>query len=296
VPRPRPRTRPYKYLLGDSATESARLRAQARLWDPAAAALFDRLRIRRGWRVLEVGPGNGSLHRELRRRVRGPVDAVEPSPVFRRRIAAMAGRDGLGQGRIWASTLADTALPPGAYDLIFARWVFLFVPDPAERIAQLAAALRPGGLLAIEDYERNTLRMLPTPSAWERFLAADHAFFASQGGHASIAGLLPGYYERAGLTLVEMTPTVKTGHPGSPVWRWLSAYFLGVMDHLAGRAGFRPADAARLAREWRAAAESPASFLIGPTVVDVVGRRPVRRSSNVVRRAAPRRPRGRQRS
>jgi SAM-dependent methyltransferase len=282
----RPRPRPYTYLLGDDATESARLRAQARLWDPTALALFDRLRIRKGWRVLEIGPGNGSLHRELRRRAGGPVDAVEPSTVFRDRVAFLARRDGLGHGRMWSTPLAEAMLPARAYDLIFARWVFLFLPDPADRIAQLASALKPGGLLAIEDYERNTLRMLPTPASWDAFLAADHAFFASQGGHASIAGLLPGYYERAGLSVVDVTPTVKTGHPGSPVWRWLSAYFLGVMDQLAGPAGFGAADAARLAREWRAAAGRPTSLLIAPTVVDVVGRKPVRRVSSAVKGAA----------
>jgi hypothetical protein len=63
---------PYRYLLGDSRRESDRLRQQARLWDPTAHALFDRLKIARGWRVLEVGPGQGSLNQELRRRVRGP--------------------------------------------------------------------------------------------------------------------------------------------------------------------------------------------------------------------------------
>ena len=128
--------------------------------------------------------------------------------------------------------------------------------------------------------------MLPTPASWDAFLAADHAFFASQGGHASIAGLLPGYYERAGLSIVDVTPTVKTGHPGSAVWRWLSAYFLGVMDQLAGTAGFGAADAARLARDWRAAATRPTSLLIAPTVVDVVGRKPVRRVSSAAKGAA----------
>jgi SAM-dependent methyltransferase len=282
----RPRPRPYTYLLGDNATESARLRAQARLWDPTALQLFDRVRIRSGWRILEIGPGNGSLHRELRRRARRPVDAVEPSGVFRQRIAAIARRDGLGQGRVWDTTLADSALPSRAYDLIFARWVFLFMPDPADRVAQLAAALKPGGRLAIQDYERNTLRMLPTPAAWGGFLAADHAFFASQGGHASIGGLLPGFYERAGLSVVDVTATMKTGHPGSAVWRWLSAYFLGVMDQLAGRADFGAADARRLAREWRAAAKRPTSLLIAPTVVDVVGRKPVRRVSSAAKGGA----------
>ncbi len=50
----------YRYLLGDSGGEAARLRAQARLWDPTVSALFDRLGVRRGWKILEVGPGQGS--------------------------------------------------------------------------------------------------------------------------------------------------------------------------------------------------------------------------------------------
>src|SRR3954469_23243876 len=74
--------RRYRYLLGDSRRESARLRHQARIWDPTALALFDRLKVKRRWRVLEIGPGQGSLHMELRRRIRGPVDAVEPSSAF----------------------------------------------------------------------------------------------------------------------------------------------------------------------------------------------------------------------
>ena len=43
------RTTRYTYLLGDSRREAARLRAQSRLWDPTAEALFDRL---------GVGPGS----------------------------------------------------------------------------------------------------------------------------------------------------------------------------------------------------------------------------------------------
>src|SRR5579871_621020 len=116
----------YRYLLGDSRRESARLRAQARLWDPVAAALFDRLGVRRGWQVLEAGPGQGSLHLELRRRVRGPVDAVERSPVFCRRLRALCLRDGWGTGQIWEMDLCEAPLPVARYDLIFARWIFLF--------------------------------------------------------------------------------------------------------------------------------------------------------------------------
>jgi SAM-dependent methyltransferase len=135
--------RGYRYLLGDSPREAARLRAQARLWDPTAEALFDRLGVRRGWRVLEVGPGQGSLHLALRRRVRGPIDAVERSPAFAARLKALCARDGRGPGRIWPSDLLDAPLPRDQYDLVFARWVFLFLPDPEVYLRKLVRAPRP---------------------------------------------------------------------------------------------------------------------------------------------------------
>lgn len=43
----------YRYLLGDSGREAARLRARAALWDPVSRALFDRLGVRPGWKVLD---------------------------------------------------------------------------------------------------------------------------------------------------------------------------------------------------------------------------------------------------
>jgi SAM-dependent methyltransferase len=243
--------------------------------------LFDRLKVARGWRVLEVGPGQGSLHMELRRRVKGAVDAVERSKSFAAALRAKCSRDGYGQGTIWATDLIDAPLPRGTYDLIFARWVFLFLPDPEAHLRKLAAALKPGGVLAIEDYCRATLRFVPEPSEWEHFLTADLAFFASQGGDANIGAQLPLLYERAGLTVVDVTPTIKFGRPGSPVWNWVSGYFMGVLSQLARFPPFTSAEAARLKRYWLASARRPTTLLIAPTLVDVVGRKPGRQARNM---------------
>jgi hypothetical protein len=81
-------------------------------------------------------------------------------------------------------------------------------------------------------------------------------------------------YERAGLEVVEVTPTIKSGRAGSPVWNWVSAYFMGVMPQLAKFPPFTPAQAAQLRRDWLAAGRRRTSWLIAPTVVDVVGRKP----------------------
>jgi SAM-dependent methyltransferase len=263
----------YRYVLGDSPTEANRLRAQARLWDPTAHALFVRLGIRRGWRVLEVGPGQGSLHLELRRRVGGPVDAVERSPAFAARLKLLCARDGYGQGQLWESDLKDASLPTKSYDLVFARWVFLFLPEPGVHLRKLVRALKPGGLLAIEDYHRETFALIPRPPEWADFLAADRAFFASQGGDASVGGRLPELYRKAGLDLVEIVPTIKMGRPGSLVWRWLWSYFVSVQDRYARFPPFTKQKAAHVHRSWLSAARDKTSLVIGPAVLDVVGRK-----------------------
>lgn len=265
--------RRHRYLLGDSARETARLRAQARLWDPVSRALFDRIGIARGARVLEIGPGAGSLHLELRRRVRGPVDAVEPSRVFAGRLRRRCRRDGLGEGRIWETTLQEAALPRRHYDLIFARWVFLFLPDHATHLRKLAGALRPGGTLALQDYHRGSLAMVPEPAHWASFVQADRRFFSRKRVDASVGTRLPALMKDAGFVVREVRPTIQAGAPGSPAWSWLTNYFFSVMGTPGGIRPFTPAQARRLRRAWAVAASVPTSLLIAPAVLDVVGTR-----------------------
>jgi SAM-dependent methyltransferase len=268
------RSHRYKYLLGDTPRERARLAFQAKLWDPVSYDLFDRIGVRRGWKALEVGPGQGSLHLELRRRVQAPVDVVERSPVFAARLARLCRRDGLGPDRVWQMDLINAPLPRAEYDLIFVRWVFLFLPQPEAHVKKLVRALKPGGVLAIQDYHRETLSMVPRPEEWTRFILADLAFFASQGGYASIGGCLPQMYRRAGLKVEDIGVTVKSGRPGSAVWKWLSTYFLGVLERYAKFPPFTSGDAKGLRRHWLAASREKTSVLIAPALLDVVGRKP----------------------
>jgi SAM-dependent methyltransferase len=236
-------------------------------------SLFDRLKIRRGWKILEIGPGQGSLHLELRRRAKAPVDAVERSPVFASRLQSIVRGDGFGSGQLWQSDLLDAPLAQSTYDLIFARWVFLFLPHPETHIRKLVRALKPGGLLAIQDYHRDTFALIPRPPEWFNFILADRAFFASQGGDASIGSRLPDLYCDAGLTLADVEVTIKTGRPKSAVWNWLTTYFMGVMDRYAEFPPFDRAQAAHLRRYWMNASKRATSRLIAPALLDVVGRK-----------------------
>ena len=264
----------YEYVLGDSPRETRRLEHQARLWDPVAHQLFDRIGVRQGWTVLEIGPGAGSLHSELRRRVHGPVDAVERSPAFATELRARNRADEFGEGHLWQMELGDADLPANTYDLVFARWVFCFLPDPLQDLKKLASALRPGGVLAIQDYaHRESFSLFPRPPHWLDFLEADRRFFATQGGDISIAGRLPALMADAGLTLVEARPTLKTGAPGSSTWEWLFGYFESVQEQLRQIAPLTPAKVLQLRSDWESAATLAQARVFAPTVMDIVGGR-----------------------
>jgi SAM-dependent methyltransferase len=240
---------------------------------PVSCALFDRIGVAPGGRILEVGPGAGSLHFELRRRIGLPVDAVEQSTSFCSRLIENAQRDEFGERRIWNERLIDASLPPEHYDLIFARWVFLFLPNPEAHLGKLVSALKPGGIIALQDYFRDSLCLIPRPAEWDLFMAADRAFFALEGGDANIGTRLPALYREAGLNLLDVVPTIKSGHPGSAVWSWVSKYFFGLQDRLASIPPLTPDIAKRLFTAWKDAEADPTSLLIAPALLDVVGRK-----------------------
>ena len=260
----------FNYLLGDSRQESARLSRQSQLWDPVTFALFDRLKLKKGMRVLEIGPGRGSIYFELRKRVRGSIDAVERSPVFARSLAELSKKDSFGEGQVWISDLIDSKLPRNHYDLIFTRWVFLFLPNPQAHLKKLLHSLKPGGRLVIQDYHRETLGMVPTPRHWQEFLAADQAFFKSQGGNASVGNLIPDLLRELGVDQVQVEVHIKTGHPGSATWNWLTDYFMMVLDRYSKFKPFSKSKAQALRQDWKAYSQEPSSVLIAPTLVDIV--------------------------
>lgn len=269
----------FEYILGDSSREVRRLAFQAGVWRGMTEALLDRHGVGPGWRCLEVGAGTGTVLLPLARRVRGRggrADAVERSPAFARYLREKLKRRGFGHSRVFESDILDAELPKNHYDLILARWVFLFLPDVLGHLRRLKAALKPGGLLAIEDYHRDGVAMYPPISNWADMVRADKRWFASQGGDLNIAGKLPELFVKAGLKLVEVVPHLKVGRPGSDVWNWAESYFIGCLDKIAAHKPLSPAGARLFKKQWLERRKNPGSLFISPAILDVVGRKRAR--------------------
>jgi SAM-dependent methyltransferase len=151
--------------------ERARLAGIEALWDPGSRALL--ADVPRGARCLEVGAGGGTLAAWLAER----GATVLATDLDTRFVAPLAG------AAIDVREHDITTGPPerDAFDLAHARFVVEHLEDPRQAIANMAAALRPGGTLVVEDFDWSAFGADPPDALVDRIVAAVTSFMALGG-------------------------------------------------------------------------------------------------------------------
>jgi SAM-dependent methyltransferase len=159
---------------------------------------FDRLGLRAGERVLDMGCGAGRHAFEMYRRGADVValdqDADELATVGEW-FAAMRAEGSVPEGAeadVKQGDALDLPYPDGEFDRVVAAEVLEHIPDDETAIAELARVLRPGGTLAV-----TVPRWLPEKVCW----ALSDEYHEVEGGHVRIyrGDELAAKLERAGL-------------------------------------------------------------------------------------------------
>jgi ubiquinone/menaquinone biosynthesis C-methylase UbiE len=117
--------------------------------------LIEALSIVPGMAIAEIGAGDGALTIALARRV-GAEGLVLTTELGDERLKALQGaieRAKLSQVRVVAAATDGTNLDAGCCDVVVMRDVYHHFDDPAVMNASLLETLRPGGRLAILDFE-----------------------------------------------------------------------------------------------------------------------------------------------
>ncbi|WP_426508500.1 class I SAM-dependent methyltransferase [Dactylosporangium sp. McL0621] len=134
-----------RYLLDNAQPEAgARFGALAELFDPSTFRHIDALGIGPGMRCWEVGAGGPTVPAGLATRV-GPGGHVLATDLDVAWLPAGAGYE-VRRHDVGAEP------PPGEdFDLVHARLLLVHVPNRAQALAAMVAALRPGGRLLVEE-------------------------------------------------------------------------------------------------------------------------------------------------
>ena len=136
-----------RYLLSNDAPEAMdRFTAFTTLFDPATFRHLDGLGLAPGWRCWEVGAGGTSVVTFLAERV-GPAGHVLASDID----VSWAGEAAAPNVEVVQHDVVADPPPDGPFDLVHARLVLVHVPGRDAALATMAASLRPGGVLLVED-------------------------------------------------------------------------------------------------------------------------------------------------
>ncbi|WP_369386739.1 methyltransferase domain-containing protein [Streptomyces sp. CG1] len=127
-----------------AATWEERFAADA----PRYAAAAERMRLRPGRRVLDVGCGTGRVLPALRAQVgaRGVVLGVDLTPAM---LTAAAREGRAGDGSLLLADACRLPLPAGAVDGVFSAGLIDHVPDPAAALREWARVTTADGVLLL---------------------------------------------------------------------------------------------------------------------------------------------------
>ncbi len=156
---------------------------------PQLVKLFE---LKPGMTVADVGAGFGAWTIALSRSL-GPAGRVYASDIGAQQLAAL--RQAVARERLTNVTVVEgadrsTNLPPGCCDAILIRDAYHHLTQPGDITRSLAAALKPGGRLAVIDFPPRPATEVPAGVP------------ANRGGHGVPPEVVAGEVTAAGLTHV----------------------------------------------------------------------------------------------
>jgi SAM-dependent methyltransferase len=115
--------------------------------------ILDRVGIRRGERVLELGPGPGAFSLDAARMLgeSGRLIAVDIQPEMIARLERRAREAGLTNIEAHTADAHHLPLPDASVDRAFLITVLPEIPDRARALAELRRVLKPDGTLSVTE-------------------------------------------------------------------------------------------------------------------------------------------------
>lgn len=266
------------YVLGTDADEAARLGLQHRLWAAQAHWVWERCGIQPGHTVVDLGCGPGHATMDLAQLVgsSGRVLALDESPFFLKLLNDDAKARKLsnitrilGNAEESATLMGDFR---GHVDAVYARWLLCFVPEPEKVIAAVASLLKPGGRIIVQDYfNYEAMTLAPRRPIFTKVVQAVAASWRARGGDPDIVARLPEIFRQNGLKVEHMESRERVARPGQSLWHWPETFFRNYVPKLVASGFLSVDDMAAFKEEWARASADSNSFLLTPTVFDVVG-------------------------
>jgi SAM-dependent methyltransferase len=239
------------------------------LRDPWTIRNFGKIGVKEGWHCLEIAGGGGSIAQWLCREVgsSGHVIATDLEPHFLEAIDAP-------NLEVWRHDILREPLPMEAFDLVHARAVLVFLPQPVETISKIVAALKPGGWLLLEEHDM--VSAVPDPSMTPAATAISKKGWDALLSHVQSRGANPWYGRQLyhdvsinGIGDLQAEGTVTMSIGGTPSARFWKITLEQVQDQILEAGLLTLAEL----EDYRSLLESPEYRWFTGIALSVLGRR-----------------------
>ena len=262
------------YVIRGGVQGRERLRILSRVMRPTTLDLLRRAGIQPGMACLEVGCGGGDLACDMARLL-GPAGKVVATDIDEKKLEIAAQEAKAQQLTNVEFRLADiTESDPGtSFDLVHARFLLTHLPNPAQALARMRQALRPGGIVVIEDIDfRGHFSHPDTPALW-RYVELYTETVRRRGADANIGPRLPALLHETGFENVRMNVVQPAGSEGEV--KLLNPLTMENIADAVLAEGLASADEVdRLVAELYEFARTPGTVASMPRVVEAWGSRP----------------------
>jgi ubiquinone/menaquinone biosynthesis C-methylase UbiE len=211
----------YVFNSNEQYSERNRLAALQEVHDPMTKQFLALLELGSGKTCAEIGAGEGSIARHM-------VDLVAPDGRvigldINTRLLEVPPYPGL---EIRRGDITKDALEPCTYDLIHERFVLLHLNNIHAALSNLKQALKPGGILFIEEPDFRTA--FPAAADGElstsiaRVNRAVLSMYSSMGVDPALGSKLPSMFLEHGFNNVGFSTELPLAPGGSPIAKMMS--------------------------------------------------------------------------
>ncbi|MBV8903919.1 MAG: methyltransferase domain-containing protein [Acidobacteriia bacterium] len=265
-----------EYVLGTHDQEIARLGVQHCAWRTRALAAWERAGIGPSQTILDVGCGPGYASLDLAE-IAGPSGHVVAIDKSERFLYVLASR---GMQRDLHNIMTQRVdLEAGEFaqihaDHIWCRWVLCFLKNARDVVAQMAAALKPGGSMILHEYfDYATWRAAPSCPELDEYVRAVMDSWHANGGEPDISVQLPCWLEELGFELRHTRPLLEIVESDSMLWAWLRTFINVGRERLVELGCITRGDADRIWNAFIAFEAKPGSRMFTPAMLEIIARR-----------------------
>jgi ubiquinone/menaquinone biosynthesis C-methylase UbiE len=263
-----------RYVIRGGQPGYDRLLLLARDRGPDTSALLERAGVGPGMRCVDLGCGGGEVTLELARLVApaGEVVGVDLDETTLGLAREAAARRHVANAEFRGADVNEWD-EPDAYDAVYARFLLHHLSEPVALLARMWRAVRPGGVLIVEDADFDGWCAHPPNDGFDFFVRAYRETLATRGGDHTAGRKLASYFHACGIP----RPEVRVVQPA-----WLDedekALPVTTLEAIGDAAiAEQVASAAEVATAVADLAEctrDPTTLLSGPRIFQVWSKRP----------------------